>query len=403
MRIQRQQSRLSFRSSRRRRSGGLSLAVLLGLLVGAGALSWNWLGTRLNLGAAAPVGNALGAGQQAFARGDLDNAIIYARQVLDADPDSEEALILLARALIYRSYSDYNRAIDRESALELTSESLATAPKTAKRLAIQAYALQANGQGGAAAQMADEALRLDASDGLARVARALAYGGVGSFQVALRESEQVARDAIWQLEGQRALAISYSDLGDYDSAIQSVERAIALNRYLVPLYFERALYAMQIGDADAATAAYYQVLTYQPENVKARLRLCELSSLLRERDSAVKYCREVTERAPEWTDGWYQLGMEYFLQGDFPAAQSALHRCSSLQIMQNVSVSERRFECWYLQGQAAEIVGDCAGLVATYNEFRAMAKDATIDQTWTYPPEGPPGCAVVPATATAAL
>lgn len=393
MRIQRQQSRLSFRASRRRRSGGLSLVVLLGLLVGVGAVSWNWLGTRLNLGAAAGAVDALAAGQQAFGRGDLNNAIVYARQALEADPDDEAALILLARALIFRSYSDYNRAVDRVSALELTTESLGNAPATPQRLAIHAYALQANGRGADAAQMADEALRLDSGNGLARVARALAYGGVGSFEVALRESRQVAQDATWQLEGQRALAISYSDLGDYDNAIQSVERAIALNRHLLPLYFERALYAMQIGDADAATAAYYQVLTYDPENVKARLRLCELSSLLRERDSAVKYCQDVTARAPEWTDGWYQLGMEYFLQGNFPAAQTALHRCSSLQVMQNVPTAERKFECWYLQGQAAEILGDCAGLVATYNEFRAMAKDAVIDQTWTYPPEGPPGCA----------
>jgi tetratricopeptide (TPR) repeat protein len=392
MRIQRQQSRLSFRASRRRRSGSLSLAVLLGLLVGVGAVSWNWLGTRLNPGAAG-IADALGAGQEAFERGDLANAIAYARQALEVDPKDESALTLLARALIYRSYSDYNRATDRESALELTTESLASAPKTPKRLAIMAYVLQANGRSAEAAQTADEALRLDASDGLARVARALAYGGVGSFEIALRESRQVAQDATWQMEGQRALAISYSDLGDYDNAIQAVEQAIALNRHLIPLYFERALYAMQIGDADAATVAYYQVLTYDPENVKARLRLCELSSLLRERETAVKYCREVTERAPEWTDGWYQLGMEYFLQGDFQAAQSALHRCSSLQVMQNVPVAQRRFECWYLQGQAAEIVGDCAGLVATYNEFRAMAKDALIEQTWTYPPEGPPRCA----------
>ncbi|MEZ4672109.1 MAG: tetratricopeptide repeat protein [Anaerolineae bacterium] len=391
MRIQRNRSRLSFHSPRRRRSGGLSLAVLLGVLVGVGAVTWNLIGIRMNPGAAA-AGDALAAGQAAFGRGDLSNAIAYARQALDANPDDEAALILLTRALIYRSYSDYNRAVDRESALELALESLARTPKTAPRLAALAYAQQANGQGAEAAQTADEALRLDPNNGLARVARALAYGGVGSFEIALRESQQVTKDSTWQMDGERALAISYSDLGDYDNAIKSVDRAIALNRHLVPLYFERALYALQVGDADTATAAYYQVLTFDPDNVKARLRLCELSSLLRERDAAVKYCQEVTARAPEWSDGWYQLGMEYFLQGDFPAAQTTLHRCSSLQVMQNVPVSERRFECWYLQGQAAEIVGDCKGLVATYNEFRAMAKETTIDQTWMYPPEGPPGC-----------
>jgi hypothetical protein len=67
------------------------------------------------------------------------------------------------------------------------------------------------------------------------------------------------------------------------------------------------------------------------------------------------------------------LGREYFLQGDFANAQQDLHRCSSLQVMQNVPVSQRRFECWYLQGQAAQILGDCEALIATYNEFRSMA------------------------------
>jgi hypothetical protein len=63
-----------------------------------------------------------------------------------------------------------------------------------------------------------------------------------------------------------------------------------------------------------------------------------------------------------------------------------------LQVAQNVPVPERRFECWYLQGQAAQINGDCPALIATYNEFRAMALDERVQQTWVYPPEGPPGC-----------
>lgn len=393
MRVERSSSRLSFRKARHRRSGCLSLAMWIGLLVGVIAVSWNWIGERLQFGVRPDSEDAFSDAQQAFERGDLDSAVSNAQLAYEQQPDNEDALILLARALIYRSYADYDRGIDRDLALELTTESLANAPSSAKRLAIQAYALQATGQAVEAASIAEKALQTDPNNGLARVARALAYGGVGSFETALRESQQASLSLEWQLEGQRAQAISYSDLGDYQNAILSVERAIKLNRYLIPLYFERALYALQIGDTDSATAAYFQVLTYAPENVKARLRLCELSSLLRERDKAIQYCNEVTTRAPSWSEGWYHLGMEYFLQGNFKAAQDSLHRCSSLQVMQNVPVTERKFECWYLQGQAAEILGDCEGLIAAYNEFRAMAKDAAIQQTWTYPPEGPPGCA----------
>ncbi|MBA3870250.1 MAG: tetratricopeptide repeat protein [Anaerolineae bacterium] len=392
MHIHRDQSRLSFRRHRRRRSNGYSMMVVLGILVGIIVVSWNWIGQRLTFGSAPTNDDALELAQAAFAKGNLDDAVRYAQQAIAQDANNSDAMIVLARSLIYRSYSDYDRAIDRDSALELTTEALSHSPNDPKLMAIQAYALQASGKVADSAKMAENALHLDPNNGLARVAMALAYGGAGSFEIALRESQQVAQNNDWKLEGQRAMAISYGDLGDYKSAIESVERAINLNRYLIPLYFERALYAMQIGDADSATAAYFQVLTYQPDNVKARLRLCELSSLLRERDAAVKYCQEVTDRAPSFADGWYQLGMEYFLQGNFKAAQDSLHRCSSLQVMQNVPPGQRKFECWYVQGQAAEILGDCPNLLATYNEFRAMAKDATVQQTWTYPPEGPPSC-----------
>jgi tetratricopeptide (TPR) repeat protein len=364
---------------------------MLGLLVGVGGLSWSWIESRLNFAAPVPSDGSLMAGANAaFTRGDLDSAINLARQALESNPRSREAVVMLARALVYRSYSDYNHAIDRQLALEVTREALTNDPGQPMLLAIHAYALQAAGQPIEAARIAQEALQAEPQNGLARVAMAMAYGSVGSFEVALRESMAVSGE--WQLEGLRAMAISYSDLGEYHKAGETVEKAISLNNRLLPLYFERALYALQLGDADSATAAYFQVLTYDPPNVKARLRLCELSSLLREHDTAVDYCKEVTERAPSWSVGWYQLGLEYFLQGNFPSAQAALHRCSSLQVMQNVPISERRFECWYLQGQAAEIVGDCPGLLATYNEFRAMVADQTVQQTWTYPPEGPPGC-----------
>jgi tetratricopeptide (TPR) repeat protein len=395
MRIQRNRSRLTFR--KRRSSGCLPLVVLTGMLVGVAALSWDWLGSRLNVNAFRSDNASLQAAQQAFAQGDLDKAVEQARTVFAADPEAVEALMLLTRALIFRSYSDYDHEIDRQLALELTTQALQRDPGHLDVLAIHAYALQANDQPLEAARMARQSLERQPDHVLARVALALSYGGVGGFETALKESQQAVNQAQvkrspWLVDAQRALAISYSDLGEYTQAIQTVEKASALNNRLLPLYFERALYALQIGDVDAATVAYFQVMAYAPKNVKVRLRLCELSSTLREREAAIRYCTEVTELAPSWAEGWYHLGREYFLESNFQAAQEHFHRCSSLQVMQNVPVVERRFECWYLQGQAAEILGDCENLVATYNEFRAMTATVPVQQTWTYPPEGPPAC-----------
>ena len=395
MRIQRTSSRLSFRK-RRRRAGCLSLTVLLGLCLGAAAASWAWIGQRI-----APPSAALGPpadlnpALQAFDRGDLDAAVSLAQQALAADPSNPAASVLLARALIYRSYVDYNRDIDRESALQITTEALARsgAAPDVDLLAVHAFALQAARQPQAAAETARRALERAPDHALAWAALGLAYSGVGSHEIALRETQRAAQGSGWQLDALRALALGYSGVGDYAAALRTIEQALAINPRLLALHFERAAYARLLGNADAATVSYFQILAYAPANVKARLRLCELSSTLREREAAVQYCQQVTELAPTWAEGWYRLGREYFLQGNFQLAQQYLNRCSRLQTLQDVPAAERRFECWYLQGQAAEILGDCAGLLATYNEYLAIAAAAGLNQTWVYPPEGPSICA----------
>lgn len=371
----------------------MSWLLVLGLVAGVSSLTWHWLQSRHASSGAGPAEDWLGSAQQAFEAGRLDEAVVRARQRLAIDPADAGALRLLTRALIYRSFSEYDRAVDRQMAVQFGGRAASREPANLEIAASYAYALANNGQPGDAAAVARRVLEAAPGHALARTALSLAYGGAGALDSALRESERAAAaGGPEQLDALRALAIAYSDLGRYAEAARVVERAIALNPQLLSLHFERALYALQTGDYDRATVAYYQVLALDEGNVKANLRLCELSSLLRETDAAVRYCGHVTELAPDWADGWYRLGREYFLQGAFPSAQAALHECSSLQVAHNVPAAERRFECWYLQGQAAEIVGDCPALVATYNEFRAMAADTAMSQTWTYPPEGPTAC-----------
>lgn len=395
MRIDRSNSNLSFRR-RRKRGGCLSLTLLLGLLVAVLVTSWNWIGGRLGLNRTPQAGGeTIAAGEAAFAAGDLNRAVELGRAAVNTDPNNPSAITLLARALIYRSYVDYHRALDRDSALQLTTSAAERSPSNAEILAIHAFVLQAAGDPVLAARTAERALQLQADHPLAITARALAYARVGSHDTAVTISQEAVRsagDGVWALDAQRALAISLNDLGHYREALAAVDRAIAAAPRLIPLYFERALYARQIGNMDAATVAYFQVITLDENNAKARLRLCEVSSMLREPDAALRYCGAVTTIAPEWADGWHQLGREYFLQGNYAQAQRSLQRCAALQTAQDVPLNQRIFECWYLQGQAAEILGDCPALIAIYNDFRAMAAAANIPQTWVYPPEGPPMC-----------
>lgn len=393
MRIDRQNSRLSFRR-RRRRSGCFSLAVFISMALGLIGLSRDRLEQWLSLGTDSPD---LRSAEDAFIRGDLDDVIEITLQIADRDPQNTAALVLLVRALLYRSYTDYNHENDRRTALEITSEAIERLPANLDLKGMHALALQADHNAALSVRFALFVIERDPQNLPARLALALAYGQQGLFDAALRESQKALELAnssvpLWKVDALRALSIAYSDVGRYQEAVFTIENAIQQNKRLIPLQFERALYALQLGDTDAATVAYFQVIAFDGENVKARLRLCELSSSLREHEAALRYCAEVTERAPSWSDGWYYLGREYFLQGDFARAQSNLNRCTTLQTVQNVPVEDRRFECWYLQGQAAEIQGDCAGLQTTYNEFRAMSALAALPETWTYPPEGPSIC-----------
>ncbi len=372
----------------------MPLVIFLGLVAALVVGSWGWIERRLTMSSARDDGasDLIAGARSAFQRGDLDAAIALARQALDRNPDRPDAVVILARALVYSSYVDYDTVLDRAAALELTTDMVQRHASDLDLRATHAFALGANGQPAAAAEVAERVLESDPLHPLARAALALAYSAAGAHQIGLRESQRAVREHPDSIDAQRALGISYRDTADYENALRAVENALTLNNRLIPLHYERAVYALQLGDADSATFAYMQVLALDPQNVKARLRLCELSSLLRERDAAVDYCGQVTTIAPNWSEGWYHLGREYFLQGDWVSAQSHLNQCARLQVMQDVPVAERRFACWYLQGQAAEIRGDCRSLVAIYNEYQAMTAGGDVDETWSYPPEGPPGC-----------
>lgn len=398
MRIQRGYSR-GFFGQRRLGAGCLPLLMTCSFIFivaffgreRLGEWLWDWI-------APSPEVATIQDAQTAFRQGDLERTVQYARQLYENDPDNHDALVLLARSLIYRSYTDINHDLDRQQALSLTGNALSREPLNLEILGIHAFVQQANGLSEDAGRVALRVIRSDSESITARLALSLSYGKRGLFDAALRETEKAVEIANisapeWKADAYRVLAIAHSDLGHYEEAAQAVEIAIAHHRRLLPLHFERALYAIQIGDMDTATAYYFNVIAFDEENVKVRFRLCELSSTLRERDAAIDWCEQVTEKAPGWSDGWYKLGREYYLQGNWQGAQIALNRCSTLQVAQNLPIEERRFECWYLQGQAAEVLSDCEGLMSLYEEYQQMAQEANLEQSWVYPPGGPPICA----------
>lgn len=370
------------------------------------ALGRDWIGQWLNLQGAQRATVNLPAARAAFQEGDLGATIDYAQRSLGNEPLDSRAYDLLIRALIYRSYSEISRETDRERALAISGTALSKFPRNDDMLAARAYALQANGSADEAGRIALRVVERSPSHVLARIALSLAYGSQGIFDAALREAELAtdlaARVRESQLESYRALAIAHGDLGNYQPALAALDQALGFNSNLIPLHFESALYALQVSDIDRATVSYFRVMALDEGNVKVRVRLCELSNGLQERRSALRYCQEVSQLAPDWADGWHKLGREYFLSGSFAAAQDAFRQCARLQTEQKAPADELQLACWYLQGQSAEIRGDCDSLMAVYQEFLDLVRREDLPQTWSYPPGGPPKCASNAATATPA-
>ncbi|MCZ2097351.1 MAG: hypothetical protein LC121_14035 [Anaerolineae bacterium] len=173
----------------------------------------------------------MASAQNAFDRGDLAGAITITRQISSAARRSGGDTAIGARL---PQLPDYNRAIDRTTALDVTTEALRRQPMNLDVLAIHAFTLQAVGSSDAAADAALRSLEKNPNDSLARTALALAYGGAGALDAALRESQRAVQSATVDaaLDALRALAITYSDTGSYDDAVRTVERAITLNRNL---------------------------------------------------------------------------------------------------------------------------------------------------------------------------
>lgn len=393
---------LSRRVSPRRRpnaSGCLSFLLVLGIMGGLGVLLWDRLmpsqpRTHQDVGLRATM-------HTAFNQGDLDTSIQASRALLALNGDDWQAHAMLIRSLIYRSYVDQAYIGDRAEALRLSQQMLERQHNGLAWQAIHAYALFANGQATEARQLALMVIERNPDDVPARLALSGAYRGQGIFEAALRDGTkavELANRGIehtggidWRVDALRAVAIAFSDLGRYDEARQTIERALNINRRLIPVHFEAALFAQQVGDLDSATASYFNIVAYDERNAKARLRLCEVSSRLGE-TVAVDYCRQATQNAPTWIEAWYQLGRETYRRGDFRGALEAMSRCTALQIMQEVPVSQLQLDCWYIQGQAAEVLGDCDALMRAYTQFQAMRAEANLPQVWTYPPEGPAIC-----------
>ena len=343
---------------RRRRAGCASWLLVIGLVVGVSSLRLEaWLRSRRDrAGAVSPRGLAgpgtrcLQPGRPGWPRGGA------AFQRLASDAADTDALRLLTRALIYRSFEgEYDRAIDRQMAMQFGARAVARAPSNPEMSRMYAYALAVNGQPADAADTARRALEAartrstPASRCRARLWRSRDRRGRPARSRARHECRDPGKTRWMHLvAGRDRLRVTSAAMTKQPGW---PTRAISLNGRLLSLHFERALYALQTGGSGWRNPTFSQVLALDETNVKAHMRLCELSSLLRESDAAVRYCGRVTSCAV--MGRWLVPPRPGVFARKFGARRIRCINARGCRWRQNVPPAERRFECWYLQGQAS--------------------------------------------------
>lgn len=268
---------------------------------------------KVNAGSAASAGRRDDAGRYealrpalaSFKRGDLDDAELRCRQVLDAEPRNTDALNVLAVIEVRRGHLEH--------ADELLQRALAIEPRSPSTLGNRANVLKARG------------LHADA---------------VASYDAALA----LKPDAPEILNSR---GVSLNELERYDEALASFDRALALQAPFALAHYNRGVALQRLKRFDEAIASYDRALAIQPSHKDAlRNRGASLAVMKRYDEAIACYDRALAvdpafaevlhNRASVLsTRGRYEeavadLERALALKPDLPAARGALLQASML-------------------------------------------------------------------------
>ena len=242
-----------------------------------------------------PAASHLAEGQAFFDAGQLDEAILAYQRALALDPGNAELWIELARIQTYSSdlvTTDADRSARLGDAQQSIARALELAPENPTAYAIKALVLDWSADPGLvgverssallneAAQSAVKALQLEPNNPLALAFMAEVLADQLNWSQALDVGEQAVGLAPQVMDVHRAYAKVLESSGDYTGAIESYQRAIALNPNLPFLYLSMgANYRYRRKppddpnaaqrDIDLALEAYSMAARAQPEEPAA--------------------------------------------------------------------------------------------------------------------------------------
>lgn len=311
-------------------------------------------------------------GDAAFWKGDLTASIDNYRLAANQNPNNVDIVYELVRMLIYRSYGDIRfKATDVSDAIKWASQLVDHNPNNARAYTINCFALVRADQDDDAVRSCLRAITLNPSDPDTHAYYSMAQYDLQQYSKALEEADQA-------INGLRANTIdtnlAYARIltfyGRGTEALDYFKRAAEVNERLEFPYYELASLArgLAIKTSDEskfllAIGAYRAVLSMSKDNVKAYTRICqaylEKSSRSEEDINLARLnCKRATQIDPEYSPGWRWYGEVLHNSRDYEGAIFALETCRTLEEDKlRLAIADRDPACLWLQAADHFVLG----------------------------------------------
>ncbi len=352
MYIKRDYSQPFFSNRRRRRGTGrfvIVFVVLMALFLGFVYTQFD----RLQLVALDAVGLAPTAtpfastlateGANRFREGDVAGAAELFAQAAAQQPTNIDYLYEYGKLLI-----ELDRA---EEALTIADSAIEVDPRDPRGYALKTKALVWMNDPAGAIPVGVAGIEVDNNFAPLYGALARAYTAIGRYQQGLEYGERAITLDPMDGDAHRSYAYTLIWVGEREAAIRQLEEAIAINPNLTAPYFELAIQYIASDRDDMGIATYEEILSLEPRNERAHLRLCEAYAKVGQQTRAEDYCSDALAINPNYGQAWRQVGIARYTQRNYEGAIEAFQSC--------VDNGSTEIQCWYLRGLAHYYLGQC--------------------------------------------
>ncbi len=277
------------------------------------------------------------AADLAYWRGDLDTAITNYRQAVKQQPQNVDLLYELARMLIYHSYADRRYGSDIDEAVAFSQQAIDAAPNNGRAFTINCFALLTTGtKTEDAVRSCIHAIDLNPNDSEAHAYLSASYFELLRFDTSLQEATKAVQLNDKSIDAHSNLGLVLRYKGRNDAALEEYKKAAAINPRLEFPYFNLAYFAIGTNNYDIANAI----------------------SL----DNG-------------YTTAWKWLGQVLYTRRDYEDAITDFDTCAKQELSNQILPDDRLTECWFLDGLAHYLLGECDKAMPIFNDLLSWTHD----------------------------